>query len=56
MATKILDKYGEDIHSLTLIPSGGGVFEISKDNSIIYSKKELGRFPDENEVFKLIGF
>ena len=56
MATKLLDKYGEDIQSLSLIPSSGGVFEISKDSSIIFSKKELGRFPDENEVFKLIGF
>ena len=56
MATKLLDKYGEDIQSLSLIPSGGGVFEILKDNSIIFSKKQLGRFPDENEVFKLIGF
>ena len=56
LATKLLDKYGEDIQSLSLIPSGGGVFEISKDNSIIFSKKQLGRFPDENEVFKLIGF
>ena len=56
LATKLLDKYGEDIQSLSLIPSSGGVFEISKDSSIIFSKKELGRFPDENEVFKLIGF
>ena len=56
LATKLLDKYGEDIQSLSLIPSGGGVFEISKDSSIIFSKKEVGRFPDENEVFKLIGF
>ena len=55
MATKLLDKFGENIQSLTLIPSGGGVFEISKDNSIIFSKKELGRYPDENEIFKLIG-
>ena len=56
LETKLLDKYGEDIQSLSLIPSGGGVFEILKDNSIIFSKKQLGRFPDENEVFKLIGF
>jgi len=37
-----------------LIPSSGGVFEIKKNDEIIFSKKKLGRFPEPGEVEKLI--
>ena len=33
-----------------LIKSSGGVFEVTLNNSLIFSKKDLGRFPNENEV------
>ena len=33
-----------------LIESSGGVFEVKLNNSLIFSKKDLGRFPNENEV------
>ena len=39
-----------------LIESGGGVFEVKFNNSIIFSKKELDRFPNENEVEDLIEY
>jgi selenoprotein W-related protein len=37
-----------------LIASHGGVFEISVDGRLLFSKKSLGRFPDEGEVLELI--
>tara|TARA_Y100001960_G_scaffold286959_1_gene324653 strand:+ start:64 stop:237 length:174 start_codon:yes stop_codon:yes gene_type:complete len=37
-----------------LISSGGGVFEITLDNELIFSKKDLGRFPDDGEIDNLI--
>lgn len=37
-----------------LIASGGGVFEIKLDSTLLFSKKALGRFPDEGEIVKLI--
>jgi selenoprotein W-related protein len=33
-----------------LIASSGGVFEVVADGTLIFSKKQLGRFPEENEV------
>ena len=33
-----------------LIKSSGGVFEVTLNNSLIFSKKDLGRFPNSNEV------
>jgi len=34
--------------------SHGGVFEVVVDGKLVYSKKGLGRFPEEGEVLKLI--
>ncbi len=33
-----------------LISSGGGVFEIVRDGELVYSKKQLRRFPTDAEV------
>jgi len=51
---EILEKYGTDVKELTLIPSGGGVFEVIKNGDHIFSKKSLDRFPDDGEVMNLI--
>ena len=50
MAADLLDKYGSSISNLTLIPSSGGVYEVTKNDKIILSKKELNRFPKPLEV------
>ena len=54
LATSLLEKFQNGIAALTLIPSSGGVFEIKKNDEIIFSKKKLGRFPEPGEVEKLI--
>ena len=36
-----------------LIESGGGVFEITVDGKLAFSKKAIGRFPNEEEVKSL---
>jgi selenoprotein W-related protein len=37
-----------------LIPSSGGVFEVEIDGELVFSKKEMDRFPEEDEVFAAI--
>ena len=37
-----------------LIKGIGGVFEIKLNDILLFSKKELNRFPEENEVESLI--
>ena len=39
-----------------LIQGTSGVFEVSFNNSLLFSKKELGRFPNENEIEDLIEY
>lgn len=39
---------------MDLKKSTGGVFEVSVNDALVFSKKELGRFPDPGEVKELI--
>lgn len=38
------------VGELTLLPSTGGVFEVTLDGDLIFSKRELGRFPQAGEL------
>lgn len=40
---------------VSLRKSGGGVFEITVDGSLAYSKKATGRFPSDEEVRRTLG-
>ena len=35
-------------------PSSGGVFEVTLNGSLIFSKKQLGRFPNDGEIATFI--
>jgi selenoprotein W-related protein len=37
-----------------LIESSGGVFEITRDGTLLFSKKKLGRFPYDAEIDALV--
>ncbi len=54
LASELLEKYGTNVDELILLPSGGGVYEITKNGELIFSKKKLDRFPDDGEIIELI--
>ena len=33
-----------------LIPKGGGIFDVSVEDQLVYSKFKTGSFPDENQL------
>lgn len=37
-----------------LVQGSGGVFEVVVDGALLFSKRALGRFPEEREVARLI--
>lgn len=40
--------------SVELVKSGGGVFEVTVDDRLVFSKKSLGRFPEPGELEGLV--
>lgn len=50
MVDQILGEFEHSIDELVLIPSGGGVFEVTADDSLVYSKKATGRHAEYAEI------
>ena len=44
--------FGADVE---LVKSSGGVFEVTVDDRLVFSKKALGRFPEQGELKGLAG-
>ena len=39
---------------IRLVPSSGGVFEVTVDGNLVFSKKALRRHPEPAEIMRLI--
>lgn len=53
MADAVSTKFGKEVE-VELIPSSGGVFEVSLDGKLLYSKQKTGRFPDQKELEEMM--
>jgi selenoprotein W-related protein len=51
---EILDHFRGNVKEVNLLTSKGGVFEVTVNGELIYSKKETGSFPDTQEVIQKI--
>lgn len=51
----LLDRFEEYIDEIALKPSDGGRFEVMVDGDLVFSKHALGRFPEEDELVRLVG-
>ena len=55
MTDKLLTGFKQKITNFTLVPAGGGCFEVSVNGELIYSKLETGVFPDEQAIIDAVG-
>ncbi len=42
-------------HEVVLTEGGGGVFDITVDGRLAFSKKQVGRFPTDAEIDAVLG-
>ncbi len=50
----ILEKYGQEVKSIDLIPTSGGKFEFYLNGDLIFSKIEKDRHTEDGEILGLI--
>lgn len=50
----ILNEHKNDFAEVVLIPSSGGVLEVSLNDELIFSKKQEDRYPEKEEVENLV--
>lgn len=54
LTRNILTQHTNKITELNLIPSADGVLEISVNDELVFSKKQLDRYPEKQEVEALV--
>lgn len=54
LAQELLTTFEQDLTSVALKPGTGGIFEITLNDALIFSRKAAGRFPEAKEVKQLI--
>ncbi len=54
LAQELLTTFEQDLYSVALRPGTGGIFEITLNQQLIFSRKEAGRFPEAKEVKQLV--
>lgn len=55
MADQLKQAFPDRIKDVRLIRGSGGVFEIRRGDDLIFSKRQLGRFPNPGEVESKLG-
>ena len=54
MAQELLTTFEQEIDELSLLPGGGGIFEVIVNGNAVWSRKDAGRFPDISELKQLV--
>jgi selenoprotein W-related protein len=54
MAQELLTTFEEEVAEVALRPGTGGVFEVHVNDELIWSRADLGRFPDIKELKQLV--
>lgn len=54
VAQELLHTFGEHVAGATLVPGGGGQFDIHLDDDLVFSNKTAGRFPETRELRELL--
>jgi selenoprotein W-related protein len=54
LTEELVRTYGRKIKNLNLQPASGGLFEVTFNGELIFSKKKRDRFPEKGEIVGLI--
>ena len=54
LAQELLTTFEQALTSVALKPGTGGIFDITLNGQLIYSRKAQGRFPEAKEVKQLV--
>jgi selenoprotein W-related protein len=55
VAQELLHTFGDALAGVTLVPGGGGQFDVAIDGEVLFANKEQGRFPETRELREAVG-
>lgn len=54
MAGELIDEYGDDLESITLVRGSKGRFDVSVDGQLLFSKHMTKRHAEPGEIVSLL--
>lgn len=54
LAQELLTTFEQDLSAVSLKPGSSGVFEVTLDQQLLFSRKDADRFPDARELKQLV--
>ncbi len=54
VAQELLTTFVEDLKEVSIVPGKGGVFNVTVDDALIWSRAEARRFPELSELKQLV--
>ena len=54
MAQELLATFEDELGGVTLVPGSGGIFEVRIGAETIWSRRQMGRFPEIKELKQLV--
>jgi len=53
-AQELLTTFQDEIGEVALVPGTGGIFNVSVDDDLVWSRAEKGQFPEMRELKQLV--
>jgi selenoprotein W-related protein len=53
-AQELLTTFETELGGVTLVPGTGGVFQVTLDGALLWSRKDQGRFPEMKELKQIV--
>jgi selenoprotein W-related protein len=54
MAQELLTTFQDELDEVTLSPGNGGIFEVSINDKMVWTFKEMRRFPEIKELKQIV--
>ena len=51
---RLLDDLEDDIAVVEVVPGANGIFDVHVDDTLVFTKSMLGRYPEPDDVIPLV--
>lgn len=51
---RLLEEHEDDLSSIEVVPGANGIFDVHVDETLVFTKSMLGRYPEPDEVLPLV--
>jgi predicted Rdx family selenoprotein len=51
---RLLEEHEDDLSAIEVVPGANGIFDVHVDETLVFTKSMLGRYPEPDEVIPLV--